>query len=109
MEQTNVSDKLIKDDKGKILTMEIDAEFIKDLAHVMSINKTEWGGKYERNTWKDTAQNPVKIFEAMERHLLDVKSAMQNNKSFIDSTDGASHILKIVTNAMILHTLLKEK
>lgn len=97
-----------KDKHKKLMTHELDAEFIKSMAEVLSINKVEWGGKYERgNHYKNI--NPVEILESMERHLLEVKKHFQQVKiENLKDSDNCSHIVKIAVNAMMLHIQLNK-
>ena len=95
----------IKQSKGKLLAYEWDADFQLECLKVMSVNKKSWGGKYEEWSYK-LNQDPIKIIAALERHLLAVKSALQNGKTLIDETDGCSHICKIASNSMILYTAI---
>ena len=99
--------KLNKDSSGKLLVYELDAEFILGMAKVMSVNKKEFGGKYERGNYRDPI-NPVLLEESMERHMLDVKKAMQQGKSLIDETDGCNQLFKVAVNALMLWVQVKD-
>ena len=94
----------IKESEGKLMTMELDSRFTKEMAKVMTINKI----KYERgNKYKDI--DPILLFESMERHLLAVKEHLQYGTSIIDD-DGCNHLAKVATNAdMLFIQLNKEK
>jgi hypothetical protein len=92
----------IKETNGKLMTNEVDVRFYKEMCKAMTINKK----KYPRgNHYKKI--DKVKLLEAMERHLLEVKDVMQNSDTdrspmhLIDE-DGCNHITKIATNAMML-------
>ena len=89
-----------KESEGKLLTTELDSRFSKEMAKVMTINKTKYprGNKYKK-------LDPIELFEAMERHLLAVKEHFQYNTSLIDD-DGCNHIAKIATNADMLFVQL---
>lgn len=93
----------LKENNNKLLTLEVDAEFIEKMMKVMTDNKV----KYPRfNHYKDI--DPILLFEAMERHLLEAKMVIQEKikkgepiTDVIDETDNNSHIVKIATNAMM--------
>ena len=97
------NDKGIKESEGKLMTSELDSKFFKEMAKVMTLNKFKYprGNKYKK-------QDPIEIFEAMERHLLAVKEHLQYGTSLIDD-DGCNHIAKIGTNADILFIQLNIK
>lgn len=90
----------IKESEGKLMTMELDSRFTKEMAKVMTINKSKYsrGNKYKK-------LDPIELFEAMERHLLAVKEHFQYGTSLIDD-DGCNHIAKIATNADMLFVQL---
>lgn len=92
-----------KESEGKLMTSELDSRFTKEMAKVMTLNKFKYprGNKYKK-------QDPIEIFEAMERHLLAVKEHLQYGTSLIDD-DGCNHIAKIGTNADILFIQLNLK
>ena len=93
----------IKESEGKLMTMELDSRFTKEMAKVMTINKS----KYLRgNKYKDI--DAILLFESMERHLLAVKEHLQYGTSIIDD-DGCNHIAKIATNADMLFVQLNLK
>lgn len=100
----------LKESSNKLLTLEVDAEFVKQMMKVMTDNKS----KYPRfNHYKSI--EALSLFEAMERHLLDLKAHIQlkikNNEpvtDYIDETDGNSHLVKIATNAMMLFIQLNK-
>lgn len=97
-----------KDSTNKIMTYELDSIFIQNMAKVMSMNKKDWGGKYDRlNHYKDI--NPIELIESIERHLLTLKEHWQNNKieDLIDD-DNCSHLTKIATNAQMLAIQLRK-
>ena len=86
-----------KEIKDKILTFEVDSRFVKEMANVMTKNKS----KYPRgNHYKPI--DKILLFEAMERHLIAVKEHYQYNTDMIDE-DGCSHLVKVATNAMMLY------
>ena len=93
----------IKESEGKLMTMELDSRFTKEMAKVMTINKS----KYPRgNKYKDISV--TLLFESMERHLLAVKEHLQYGTSIIDD-DGCNHLAKIATNADMLFVQLDLK
>lgn len=85
-----------KETEGKLLVYELDSRFIQDMAKVMTENKT----KYPRGNQYNPIDK-IKLFEAMERHLLKVKEHYQYGTNIIDD-DGCSHLTKIATNCMML-------
>jgi len=90
----------IKESEGKLMTMELDSRFTKEMAKVMTINKA----KYPRgNKYKDISV--TLLFESMERHLLAVKEHLQYGTSIIDD-DGCNHLAKVATNADMLFVQL---
>jgi len=93
----------VKESEGKLMTTELDSRFTKEMAKVMTINKS----KYPRgNKYKEL--DPIELFEAMERHLLAVKEHLQYGTSLIDD-DNCNHIAKIATNADMLFVQLNLK
>lgn len=96
-----------KDKAGKLLTMELDAAFTKEMIRVLSVNKTSWGGKYkEGNHYKP--MNPKELLASAERHLLEVKESFQNNNiTDIQDDDNCSHLAKIAVNCMMTWIQLK--
>jgi len=93
----------VKESEGKLMTTELDSRFTKEMAKVMTINKS----KYPRgNKYKEL--DPIELFEAMERHLLAVKEHLQYGTSLVDD-DNCNHIAKIATNADMLFVQLNLK
>ncbi len=98
-----------KEYSDKLMLNEIDGEFYKELGKVMSVNKVEWGGKYERQSFK-LIKDPILLLEAAERHLLEVKIRLQKGLlNMNDETDNCNHIAKVSTNCMMLFHLLNKK
>ena len=93
----------IKDSLNKLMTLEIDSRFQKEMMKVMTVNKNKYprGNKYEKI-------DIVLLFEAMERHLLAVKESIQYGTSIIDEEDGCNHLAKIATNADMLFVQLEK-
>ena len=92
-----------KESEGKLMTTELDSRFTKEMAKVMTINKS----KYPRgNKYKDISV--TLLFESMQRHLLAVKEHLQYGTSIIDD-DGCNHLAKVATNADMLFIQLNKQ
>lgn len=90
----------MKDSLNKLMTLETDSRFQKEMMKVMTVNKNKYprGNKYEKI-------DIFLLFEAMERHLLAVKEHLQYGTSIIDD-DGCNHLAKVATNADMLFVQL---
>jgi len=93
----------MKDSLNKLMTLETDSRFQKEMMKVMTVNKNKYprGNKYEKI-------DIFLLFEAMERHLLAVKEFIQYGTSIIDKEDGCNHLAKIATNADMLFVQLEK-
>ena len=97
-----------KDSSNKLMTYEIDANFIQDMAKVMSVNKIENGGKYERLNYLKPI-NPILLLESIGRHYLELVAHFQEgNITDLQDPDGSGSILtKIAVNSMMLSVQLR--
>ncbi len=95
-------EKGVKDSQNKIMTNEIWGQFQKDMAAAMTVSKSN--GKYPPLNWMKPI-DPLSLLESIERHFLEVKIALQENKPdlLVDETDKQDHLVKIANNCMMLH------
>ena len=99
--------KSYKDKAGKVSLLEISPSFILGMAERLNENKVSHGGKYLPFNWKGS--DPVEIFEAFQRHSLDIHCQMIGLDPIIDHEDLANSILAAAVNLMFLHELITQK
>ncbi len=91
-----------KESSGKLMTNELWGQFQKNMAYAMTLSKQS--GKYPKGNWMKPI-NPLELLESLERHFLEVKIALQENKPELlkDNTDGCDHLVKLANNCSMLH------
>ena len=82
--------------------MRFGGSFKKNMAAAMTVSKSN--GKYPPLNWMKPI-DPLSLLESIERHFLEVKIALQENKPdlLVDETDKQDHLVKIANNRMMLH------
>jgi len=91
----------LKESQDKLMTNEVWGEFQKMMAEAMTVSKSS--GKYPPLNWRNKI-DPLSLLESIERHFLEVKIALQENKLDLltDDTDKVDHLVKIANNCMML-------
>ena len=93
-----------KDKAGKVSLIEINPSFILAMAERLNKNKVSHGGKYLPFNWKGS--DSVEIFEAFQRHSLDIHCQMLGLDPMIGHESLQENIIAAAVNLMILHELI---
>ena len=81
----------VKHDKGKVQPTLIVAEFITEIAKILTLGVK----KYGKNNWK-LCKDTTRYKDALERHWIEYKKGVLYDK------DGFTHLGAVATNAMFL-------
>lgn len=90
-----------KDKANKVSFTEISPNFLVGMAKRLNENKKEFGGKYEPFNWKGS--NNKEILDALERHIVDIKSILQTKRALLSEETLHSHLAAVAVNSMILY------
>lgn len=95
----------IKADLKKIKFNLVEPYAYEDLGKCLTIGAE----KYSPNNWK--LGDLVSYVDALDRHLLEVKKAIQDNNLdlFIDKDTGLQHGANILCNAMFIHHFIRKE
>lgn len=95
----------IKDTEGKIRVDEVWGRFQLYMAEAMTKSKS----KYPDKNWMKPMENPEDLISSIERHMLQVKIAIQEDRPELltDSEDGVDHLVKIANNCFMLQYQLE--
>jgi hypothetical protein len=90
-----------KDKVNKVSFTELSPKFLIGMANRLNENKKEFGGKYEPFNWKGS--NNKDILDALERHVIDIKSILQTKKAVLSDEPLHSHLAAAAVNIMFLY------
>jgi Domain of unknown function (DUF5664) len=90
-----------KDKANKVSFTELSPKFLVGMAQRLNENKKEYGGKYESFNWKGS--NNKDILDALERHVIDIKSILQTKKAVLSEEPLHSHLAAAAVNIMFLY------
>jgi hypothetical protein len=93
---------MLKDYINKVIFTEIDPEY----STMMAIRMTENKSKYGLFNWKNEI-DPLLIIDALERHIVDIKSFLISGKPLLTEEPITDHLASVGCNAMILNYQLK--
>lgn len=98
-------EKALKETEGKVMVGEVWAKFQWYMAEAMTKSKS----KYPPKNWMKPMENPIELLESIERHMLQVKMAIQEDDPdlLVDSEDGVDHLVKIANNCSMLQYQLE--
>ena len=95
----------LKESEGKVMVGEVWARFQWYMAEAMTKSKS----KYPPKNWMKPMEDPLELFNGLERHVLQVKIALQEQDPglLVDPDDGVDHLVKIANNCSMLQYQLE--